>query len=108
MVFTPMSVAGSLGVRCAAPDRAVEEDYPIALWIEEAAISRPGAGARATMDDQRRLALRVARGFPIDEVAVAHVKHPLVVRLDRWVWLGDVAIPVVIAGCQCTTNPSSG
>ena len=86
-------------VCCPAPT-LVEKDYPVALGIEEAAISRPGAGARPAMDHQRRLALRVGRGFPVDEVVVAHVKLPLVVRLDRRVRLGDVAIPVVNTGCQ--------
>ena len=33
--------------------------------------------------DERRLAVRVAARLPVDEVAVADVEHPVVVRLDR-------------------------
>jgi hypothetical protein len=42
------------------------------------------------MDYERRLAGGIAARFPVDEIAVAHIEHPLVVRLSRWVRLGHV------------------
>ena len=41
------------------------------------------ARPRAAVHDQRRLAIRVAAHLPVDEVPIADVEHPVVVRLNR-------------------------
>ena len=55
MVFTPMSVAGSLACGVLPRTRAGRRGLPGSAWVEVAAISRPGAGARATVDDNAGL-----------------------------------------------------
>ena len=76
------------GVRRAAPAAAlVEQHDPVALRVEAAAHVRHGALAGAAVQEHGGLAAGVAGGFPVDEVPVADVQHPLVVRLDRRIQL---------------------
>ena len=67
----------------AAAATLVEQDDPVSLGVEVAAASGAAARAGAAVHDERRLAGRVAARLPVDEVAVADVEQPVVVRLDR-------------------------
>ena len=66
----------------AAAATLVEQDDAVSLRVEVAAASRAAAGAGPTVHDEGRLPGRVATRLPVDEVVVAHVEQPLVVRLD--------------------------
>jgi hypothetical protein len=61
----------------------VEQDDAVALGIEDAALTRRATRARASMNDQRWLALGITADLPVDEMAVAGVEMPVAIRLDR-------------------------
>ncbi|GGP09288.1 hypothetical protein GCM10012278_44380 [Nonomuraea glycinis] len=53
------------------------------LGIEGAALTDAAARARTAVHDDGGLAVGVAAHLPVDEVAVADVEMPMVIRLDR-------------------------
>jgi hypothetical protein len=66
----------------AAAAALVEEDDAIACGIEEPACACVAAGARAAVQEDRRLARRIAAFLPVDLVTVADGQMPVAVRLD--------------------------
>jgi hypothetical protein len=60
----------------------VEEHEAVGVGIEERPKPGRGARARAAVEDDRRLAERIAAGLPVQAVAVADLEEALVVRLD--------------------------
>src|SRR5262245_28592047 len=69
-------------VRSASPAAAlVEQHDPIAGGVERSARAPFAARAGPTVDDEPRLALRIAARLPVEGVAVAHVEDAVVVRL---------------------------
>ena len=57
-------VVGNLAVRSRATGAAlIEQDDPVRLRVEEAAVLRLGAAARPAVDEENGLPLRVARLF---------------------------------------------
>jgi hypothetical protein len=67
----------------AAAAALVEEDDAIACGIEEPARACVAAGARATVQENRRLARGIAAFLPIELVTVADRQMTLAARLDR-------------------------
>jgi serine/threonine protein kinase len=68
--------------RTAAAIALIEHDDPVAGWVEHAAVIRRTSGAGPTVEEHDRLSCRVARHLEVQVVAVAHVEHPRLVRLD--------------------------
>ena len=92
-MFALMSVAGSLACGVLRPQpRWSKRTMRYRGPGRRTACSGPQPGARPAVNDQRRLAVRVAADLPVDEVAVADVEHPVVVRLDRRIQLGHLEI----------------
>jgi hypothetical protein len=87
---------GIAGMRRAAPASAlVEQDDPVAIRIEVLASARLASPAGAAVHEQGGFAVGVAAGLPVHAVAVTHVEHPVVVRVDRRVQrLGHVLDPL--------------
>ena len=82
----PGGVVVEAGMRTRAAAAAlVEQQHAILVWIEQPAMLGRAAGARAAMQEDRRLALGVAADFPIDLVAIAGVEMAGVIGLDLWV-----------------------
>ncbi|CFP67388.1 Uncharacterised protein [Bordetella pertussis] len=70
----PGGVVLQAGVRQRAAAAAlVEQQHVVAARVEQLAVHRRAAAARAAMQEYRRLALRVAAQLPIDLVAVAGI-----------------------------------
>jgi hypothetical protein len=66
----------------AAAAALVEEDDSIACGIEEPSRARVAAGTRAAVQEDRRLARRIAAFLPVDLMAVADGQVPVAARLD--------------------------
>src|SRR5690606_17003332 len=80
----PGRVVDQRRVRRAAPAAAlVEEHDAVALGVEEATLLGVGASARPAVQEDDRLALRVARRLLVQAMSRAHVDDALRVRLDR-------------------------
>ena len=74
------------GLRLAAP-ALIEQHDSVRLRVEEAALLRVGATTRPAVDEDDRLAVRVARLLVINGVAKPHFEEALVVRLNRRIQL---------------------
>jgi hypothetical protein len=84
VVLWPMSVAGSLACGVLRPHpRWSKQDDPVAIPIEVLASARLAPPPGAAVHEQGGFAVGVAAGLPVHAIAVAHVEHPLVVRIDR-------------------------
>ena len=61
----------------------VEQHDAVARGIEEASLVRRGPAAGTTVDEDRRFAVGISRGLPVDLLAVADVEVAGGVGLDR-------------------------
>ena len=74
---------GVTGVRGAAPTPTlVELDDQVRLGIEQPPPPRRGPRPGPAVDDDRRPAVGVARGLPVDPLAVTNLQHPRLERLN--------------------------
>jgi hypothetical protein len=78
----------------AAAAALVEEDDAITCGIEEPARARVAAGARAAMQEDRRLARRIAAFLPVDLVAVADGQMPVAAWFDGRIESASRAVDV--------------
>ena len=62
----------------------IEEDDPIPCWIEELPVRGFDPAARATVNKQGRLAIRIPALFKVDSVKVGDLQSPGTVGIDRW------------------------
>ena len=60
----------------------IEENDAVAIRVEVPAARVGAPGSRVPVNDQRRLPVRVAAGFPVDKVVVADLEHSVGVGLD--------------------------
>jgi hypothetical protein len=75
-------------MRTALPTAAlVELHNEVAIGVEVTPTAGAAAGAGATVDHQRGLAVPVAACLPVDEVVICHLEEPLRERLHRRIWL---------------------
>ncbi len=80
---------GRTGVGAAASAVAlIEEDDVVPRRIEELALPRRTAGARAAVEHEGGPALRIAAGLPVDQVAAADVQHAVGMGLDGGIQAG--------------------
>jgi hypothetical protein len=80
-------------VRPAAAAALIEEHNAVGVEIEVSAPSRGAARARAAVQDDVRLPVRVAAHLPIDELFVPSLQHAVVMRLDLRIQTGHRAPP---------------
>jgi len=79
----PGGVLAQLGVGPALAAAAlIEEHDAVCGGIEEAALLRLGAAARAAVHEDHGLAVRVARLLEVDLVQIGDLERPGAVRLD--------------------------
>ena len=77
------------GVWRAAPAVAlVEEHEAVGARIKEPAVPGSASRARAAMQDDGWLAMWIAAGLPVDEIAAIHFQEAFLVWLDFWIQLG--------------------
>lgn len=70
-------------MRPAPPTAAlVEQHEAVRLWIEEPAVPWHTSRTWAAVQDDGWLTLRIPTRLPVDEVALIHFQHPMLVRLD--------------------------
>src|SRR5689334_12459076 len=68
----------------------IKEHNPESAWVEKSPPVRRTPRPGTPVHDHGRLARRVATCFPVDEVAVANVQHPVVVRFNFRIELAHV------------------
>src|SRR5713226_9224219 len=60
----------------------IEEHEAVGAGIKQPAVPGSTSRTRATMQDDGWLAIWIATGLPVDEIAVIHLQEALLVRLD--------------------------
>ena len=76
--------------RAASATTLIEDDETVAFGIEIASPAGHGTEARAAVNHERRLAVRVSAFLPIDPMTVAGVHQAASIGHDRGVELGYV------------------
>jgi hypothetical protein len=77
----------------------IEENDVVVLGVEVKAAFAGAPGSWPPVNHERRLPVRIAAGLPVDNVAVAHVEHSFVVRLNvrvqvgHGLYLGSLRLP---------------
>ena len=88
-----MSLGNVRGRQAAAP--LIQDDDAVGIGVEEATPLGTAATTRATMQENHRLALRVAALFDVELLTVTHVNHLGVIGLNRRIEIpvrGDVQL----------------
>ena len=86
VVLALRSATGSAGMRPALAAAAlIKEHNAVVSGIEKTPHFRVQPSAGSTVQEDRGLACRIAAFLPVDLLAIAYIKHPADVRLDRWV-----------------------
>ena len=83
----PRGVDGQVGAVRDMRDAAtaatlVDQDDPVDRRVEHPPVGRVGAASGAAVHEHHGRAVRAAGALPVQLLAVAHVEHPRLVRLD--------------------------
>jgi len=85
----------------------IEEHNPESAWVEKSPPVRRTPRPGTTVHNQGWLAGRVATCFPVDEVPVADVQHPLVVRFYFGIELAHVLGRLAQGRCEPEAGAST-
>ena len=75
----------------AAAAALIEQQDVVALRIEQAAVVGAEAGAGSAVEEDGRLARRIAALFPVEDMAIADVERAPAIGLDRGVESSEAA-----------------